>query len=207
MASMAPRLTASRNAVLLSSRHDRCRHRSFRASAVTASPSDSNMATPAQPANTLGFSKMVLSRCSCSRERSVSGAPSAVVMPFSSLYSTWVDTASMLNSAASAPAVSSTVAAQRPVRCSRAGSAAVSSSAMLAAAATFRNSYSANLPDGAYSVEIPSSRTYSPSSSAGHVMRCASVLPFTITHTMAASSSTSVMPLLLPWSIRHVIKK
>ena len=207
MAAIAPRLTASRNTVLLSSRHDRCRQRSVRFSAVTARPSDSRMATPAQPANTLGFSKMVLSRCSCSTELRIIGAPSSEVRVASRLYSTRVDTVSMLNSAASAPVTSSTTAAHRPVRCSRSGSSAVSSSAMPDAAATFRNSYSANLPEGAYSVEMPSSRTYSPSSSAGHVMRCASVRPRMTAHTMAASSTTSVMPLLLPWSIRHVMKK
>ena len=62
----------------------------------------------------------------------------------------------MLTRDTSAPAVSSTVAAQRPVRPGRSGSSAVSSRARHAAPATFRNSYRANFPEGAYSVEMPS---------------------------------------------------
>ena len=113
----------------------------------------------------------------------------------------------MRTSAASAPLTSSTVAAQRPVRPGRSGSAAVSSSAIQAADATFRNSYRANLPDGAYSVEMPSIRTYSPSISAGHVMRWPSLSPAAMMAATAARSSSMVTPLLHPCSIRQVMKK
>ena len=207
MAPMAPRLTANRKAVLFSSRQVICRHRAFLSSVFTARPSASRIATPAHPANTLGFSKIVLSRCSCSTFSSITGAPSGAVSPFSSLYRSCVDTMSMLTSEANAPAVSSTVAAQRPVRPGRSGSNAVSSSAMQAAAATFKNSYSANLPDGAYRVDIPSIKTYSPSISAGHVIRCPNLSPATMIAVTAARSSSMVMPLLQPCSIRQVTKK
>ena len=79
--------------------------------------------------------------------------------------------------------------------------------AMQAAAATFKNSYSANLPDGAYRVDIPSIKTYSPSSSAGHVIRCPNLSPATMIVATAARRSSMVMPLLQPCSIRQVTKK
>ena len=61
-APIAPRLTARIKAVQVMSRQLRCRQRSFFDAALAAKPRDSSRAMPAAPANTLGFSKMVLRR-------------------------------------------------------------------------------------------------------------------------------------------------
>ena len=149
---------------------------------------------------------MVFSRCPC-KASPLRFAPSAPVTPSRPLYSQRVDTMSMLHRAASAPLTSSTVAPHRPVFRSRSGSQPTSSRAMAAAAATFRNSNSANFPLGAYRVDMPSMSTYAPSSRAGSVMRRASRPLRTTTHTSTASISSSVMSLVFPCCIRHVMRK